>query len=72
MISSSARVRAAKASAALDDRNHVLPDDLQGLAQAVIAHRLILTADAQIGGRTTASVVSDVLRKVAVPSSARV
>ena len=65
-------VRAAKAAAALDDRDQVLPDDLQSLAAAVLSHRLILTADAQIGGRTTASVVSDVLRKVAVPSSARV
>ncbi|MCA0330733.1 MAG: AAA family ATPase [Actinobacteria bacterium] len=65
-------VRAAKAAAALDDRDHVLPDDLQALAPVVLAHRLILTADAQIAGRTTDSVVADVLRRVAVPASARV
>ena len=65
-------VRAAKAAAALDDRDHVLPDDLQALAPVVLAHRLILTADAQIAGRTTESVVADVLRRVAVPASARV
>jgi MoxR-like ATPase len=65
-------VRAAKAAAALDDRDHVLPDDLQTLAPHVLSHRLILTADAQIAGRTTSTVVSDVLRRVAVPVSARV
>ncbi len=65
-------VRAAKASAALDDRDHVLPDDLQALAPSVLSHRLILTADAQIAGRTTESVVSDILGRVAVPAHARV
>jgi MoxR-like ATPase len=64
-------VRAAKAAAALDDRDHVLPDDLQGLAGAVLAHRLILTADAQIAGRTPDTVVSDVLRRVPVPAAVR-
>ncbi len=64
-------VRAAKAAAALDDRDHVLPDDLQRLATPVLAHRLILTADAQIAGRTPDTVVSDVLRRVAVPAAVR-
>ena len=65
-------VRAAKAAAALDGRDHVLPDDLQSLATSVLAHRLILTADAQIAGRTTESVVSDIVRRVPVPATARV
>jgi MoxR-like ATPase len=64
-------VRAAKAAAALDARDHVLPDDLQTLAAPVLAHRLILTADAQIAGRTTESVVADVIKRVAVPAAAR-
>jgi MoxR-like ATPase len=64
-------VRAAKAAAALDDRDHVLPDDLQTLAGPVLAHRLILTADAQIAGRTTESVIADVIKRVAVPAAAR-
>ena len=34
--------RAAKALAALSGRDHVLPDDVQALAPAVLAHRLIL------------------------------
>jgi MoxR-like ATPase len=50
----------------------VLPDDLQTLAPSVLAHRLILTADAQIAGRTTESVITDILRRVPVPATARV
>ena len=65
-------VRAAKAAAALDGRDHVLPDDIQTLAPSVLAHRLILTADAQIAGRTTESVIADIVRRVPVPATARV
>jgi MoxR-like ATPase len=65
-------VRAAKAAAALDGRDHVLPDDIQVLAPSVLPHRLILTADAQIAGRTTESAVADIVRRVPVPATARV
>ena len=37
--------------AALHDREYVLPDDIQQLAEAVFAHRLLPTAEAQIGRR---------------------
>ena len=36
--------RAAKAMAALDGRDHALPDDVQALADSVLAHRLLLGA----------------------------
>ena len=36
--------RAAKALAALDGRDHALPDDVQKLAGAVLTHRLLLVA----------------------------
>ncbi|MBI1377555.1 MAG: AAA domain-containing protein [Frankiales bacterium] len=65
-------VRAAKAYAALDGRDHVLPDDVQALVSLVLAHRLILTADAQIAGRTADTVLGDILRRVPVPAAARV
>jgi MoxR-like ATPase len=39
-------LRAAKALAALDQRDHALPDDVQTLAQPVLAHRLLLAPDA--------------------------
>lgn len=61
-------VRASKAAAALQSRDYVLPDDLQELASPVLAHRLILTADAQIGGRTPASIISEILQRTPVPN----
>ncbi|MEZ5115572.1 MAG: MoxR family ATPase [Candidatus Nanopelagicales bacterium] len=62
-------VRAAKAAAALDGRDHVLPDDVQALAVPVLAHRLLLTAEAQIAHRTPEAVVSDLLRRVPLPTA---
>jgi MoxR-like ATPase len=39
-------LRAAKARALLQGRDHALPDDVQHLAEAVLAHRLVLTPEA--------------------------
>jgi MoxR-like ATPase len=63
-------LRAAKAQAALSGRDYVLPDDVQRLAQPVLAHRLLLTAEAQIARRGTEAVVDSVLRSVPVPRPA--
>jgi MoxR-like ATPase len=60
-------LRAARAQAALSGRDHVLPDDLQELAVALLAHRLLPTADAQLARRSTADVVSDLVARVRVP-----
>jgi len=38
-------LRAAKALAALDGRDHALPDDVQALAQPVLAHRLLVAPE---------------------------
>ena len=59
-------IRAAKASAALAARDYVLPDDIQQLAVPVLAHRLILTADAHIAGRTSEALVSEILARTPV------
>ena len=48
----------------------MLPDDVQRLAQHVLAHRLLLTAEAQIARRGTDGVVESVLRSVPVPRPA--
>ena len=39
-------LRAAKARALLDGRDHALPDDVQALARPVLAHRLVLAPEA--------------------------
>jgi MoxR-like ATPase len=54
--------RAAKAMAALDGRDHALPDDVQALADSVLAHRLLLGPGA--GGDERAGVVRDALERV--------
>jgi MoxR-like ATPase len=60
-------LRTGRATAALDGRDYVLPDDLQNLAVPVLAHRLLLSAEAQVARRTTTSVVADVVASVPVP-----
>jgi MoxR-like ATPase len=39
-------VRACRAWAALDGRDYVIPDDIQALAEPVLAHRLLPAAEA--------------------------
>jgi MoxR-like ATPase len=65
-------VRAARAAAALDSRDYVLPDDIQELAVPVLAHRLLPTAEAQIGRIGPESVVVDLVRRVPAPTADRV
>ena len=55
--------RAAKAMAALEARDHALPDDVQALAPAVLGHRLVLAPDA-ITPEGPAAVVREALESV--------
>jgi MoxR-like ATPase len=64
-------IRAAKAKAALADREYVLPDDVQHLAVPVLAHRLLPTAEAQIGQRDSARIVADLVNRVPQPDLGR-
>jgi MoxR-like ATPase len=64
-------IRAARASAALDGRDYVLPDDVASLAAAVLAHRLLTTAEAQIARRSATQVVLDILRGLPLPAASR-
>ncbi|MGN6609188.1 MAG: AAA family ATPase [Jatrophihabitans sp.] len=60
-------IRAAKAWAALDGRDYVLPDDPQQLLVPVLAHRLIITAEAHVAGRTAADVLHRIARSTPIP-----
>jgi MoxR-like ATPase len=55
-------LKAAKALAALDGRDHALPDDVQKLAPSVLTHRLLMAPDAAGGDR--ADIVRDALERV--------
>ena len=59
-------VRAAKASAALEGRGYVVPDDIADLAPAVLTHRLIPTIEASSSGRTAESILASILARVPV------
>jgi MoxR-like ATPase len=54
--------RAAKAHAALEGRDHALPDDVQALAVSVLAHRLLLGPG--VGGEEREAVVRAVVERV--------
>jgi MoxR-like ATPase len=61
-------VRAAKAHAAIQGRDYVLPDDIQLLAKSVLAHRLLPSVEASMAGRTTSTVLDAIIAGVPVPS----
>ncbi|MGE9809017.1 AAA family ATPase [Janibacter sp. G1551] len=61
-------LRAARAHAALSGRDHVLPDDVQSVAIPVLAHRLLLSGEAQMARRTPTTVLHDLLGRVRVPA----
>ncbi len=64
-------VRAAKAQAALAGRGFVVPDDVQAVAVHVLAHRLLLSADATASRRSTVDIVRGLLGRQPVPVPTR-
>ncbi|NKZ06945.1 MoxR family ATPase [Actinomadura latina] len=67
-----ALLRAARVRAAAAGRSYLVPEDVKALAVPVIAHRLLVTPEAELRGRTGADVVGDVLRNVPTPQAAGV
>ena len=65
-----ALLNGAKATAAIEGRDYVIPDDVKGLAEPVLVHRLVLRTEAELGDVQTVDVVADVLEEVPPPSSA--
>ena len=57
----------AKANAAMDGRDYLLPDDVKAAAPPVFRHRLVLKPEADLEGLTADQVVADVLAAVEVP-----
>jgi MoxR-like ATPase len=63
-----ALLRVAKARALADNREYVLPDDVQAVATAVLAHRLILGPEARAGGIKPEQLVREAVERTPVPS----
>ena len=60
--------RAAQAAALLAGRDHVVPDDVQKLANFVLAHRLILTSKAKYGSTTRSQIIEEIIGEIRVPT----
>jgi len=59
--------RCARAYAWLNNRDFVVPEDIQLIAPDVLRHRLILSFEAEAEGKTADSCIDEILARVAVP-----
>jgi MoxR-like ATPase len=57
-------VQASKAHALVNGRNYMVPEDVRAVAQAVLAHRLVLVADVEADARAREQIVDEALAKV--------
>jgi MoxR-like ATPase len=57
----------AKATAAIEGRDFVVPDDVKAAAPSVLRHRLTLKPEADLEGLTTDDLVRETLSGVEVP-----
>jgi MoxR-like ATPase len=59
--------RAARAYAAIDGRDYVRPDDVKRVTHPVLGHRLLLSSNTQLRGRTAGDVIDEILAALPVP-----
>ncbi len=62
-----ALARAAKASAYMQQRQFVTPDDVKALAPYVLSHRLLLRTEARMNGLKAEDIISQVIQSTKVP-----
>jgi MoxR-like ATPase len=61
-----ALLKGSQALAAIRGRDYVIPEDIKTLVPLTLAHRLILTPEAELRGRTALTILEDVLEKTAL------
>jgi MoxR-like ATPase len=59
--------QASQAWAGIDGREYVIPDDVKTMAPHVLTHRLMISPQAQLRGRSPSELVDDIVDSVAVP-----
>ena len=64
-----ALLRTSQASALLDGRDYVIPDDVKDLVFVSLEHRIIISPGARVKGITAADILADCLGRVAVPGT---
>jgi MoxR-like ATPase len=60
-------LRASRAMAALAGRDYVVPDDVQEVVLPALRHRVMLTPEAEVEGRSADELLSELVRSVEVP-----
>ncbi len=58
----------ARARAVIAGRDYVTPDHVKTIVRPVLAHRLVLTADARVNDIAKVSIIDDILEDVPVPT----
>jgi MoxR-like ATPase len=61
--------RTSQARAAIVGREYVIPDDVKALAEATLAHRIIVGPNARIKDISASSIVQNILSMVSVPGA---
>ena len=64
----SALAKFARARAVLQERDYVIPEDIQAVFKDVCAHRLVMKPQAKIEGITAEDILDKVLNKIKAPS----
>ena len=59
----------ARAGAVLQERNYVVPEDVQRVFVDVCAHRLLLRPQVRVDGVTAKDVLNEVLQKIKPPAA---
>ena len=62
-----ALVRMAKATAFMEDRDYVVPEDITDSIEAVAAHRLVLNSKAKANGVSAEDIISELKTSVEIP-----
>jgi MoxR-like ATPase len=57
----------AKASAALEERDYLIPDDVKSAARPVLRHRVMMKPEAELEGQDSDKVLTEILGTVEVP-----
>jgi MoxR-like ATPase len=60
-------LRVARVWAAVQGREYATPDDVKRLAEPVLAHRLLVTPEADLQGISSSAILGDVLDTVPIP-----
>ena len=63
-----ALMKVAQALALFDGYDFVTPDHIQEIAVPVLAHRLVMEAQAQFSGVTAESIITGILKTLSVPA----